>query len=317
MRVLITGVTGFVGRHLAQVLSTQKGVEIYGLRRPGSKKSAAKPVSLAACDVRDAKKLTFVLKKIKPSRIFHLAAAASVSQSWQHPELTFQSNVDGTRCLLEAVKQVCPRARVLVASSAEVYGSCQNPRQKLTEASPLRPINPYAVSKIAQEFTAYQYFASCGLQVIRTRAFNHIGPGQSDVYMAGSFAKQVALIEAGRQKAVVQVGNLEAIRDFTDVRDVVKVYRQCLEKGVAGEVYNVASGYGHKVGEILRFYLQQSAVTIKTEKNIGQFRAVDATTLVGNAGKIRRLTGWRPTFSFEKTLLDILNDWRNQIRSLS
>ena len=176
-------------------------------------------------------------------------------------------------------------------------------------------MNPYAVSKIAQEFTAYQYFLNSGLKVVRTRAFNHIGPGQSDIYVASNFAKQVARIEARRQKAVLEVGNLQVVRDFTDVRDTVEAYWQCLEKGTPGDVYNVSSGRGRKIEAMLRYYLRQSAVTIKLEKDLKRFRAVETPTLVGDARKLRRKTGWRPKISFEKTLLDILNDWRKKTKA--
>jgi GDP-4-dehydro-6-deoxy-D-mannose reductase len=312
VRILITGVAGFVGRHLAVAVSRRKGVELYGLCRSVPKNLLPKKVRNLDGDVRDSKRLTAILKRIRPHRIFHLAGSASVSQSWQKPELTFQNNVDGTRSLFEAVKQACPQARVLVTSSAEVYGSCPKKSQRLKESSPLRPMNPYAVSKIAQEFTALQYFLNFGFWVVRTRAFNHIGPGQSDAYVASNFAKQIAEIESGKIKPFLEVGNLEAIRDFTDVRDVVEAYWECLEKGVPGEAYNVACGHGRKVAEMLQYYLRQSVVTINVNQNLKRFRTADAPALVGSSAKIRQQTGWCPKYSLEETLLDILNDWRKK-----
>ena len=297
MRVLITGAAGFVGRHLTEFLSQKKGVTVFGLTRRD-------------CDIRDQKKLSKILKKIKPDRLFHLAALASVRRSWDEPARTFRDNVDGTRSVMEAVKRACPKARVLVTSSAEVYGS--GARARFKESSMLRPMNPYAVSKVLQELVAYRYFLEDGLRVVRTRAFNHIGPGQSDAYISASFAKQTAWIESGQQKAVIRTGNLEAVRDFTDVRDVVRAYWLCLEKGRAGEVYNVSSGRGRKVAEILRYYLGQSVVTIRAEKDPRRLRAADPAAIVGDPSKLRRITGWKPEFSFEDSLSDILDEQRKR-----
>ncbi len=315
MRILITGITGFIGTHLAEHASKQKNVEVFGFRRLGSKKPAYRAAQLFDCDICDEKKIALILKKIKPSHIFHLAGISSVSQSWENPETTFRINVGGTRSLLESVVKNCPAARVLVASSAEVYGSSPSERKKFDENSPFRPKNPYAVSKIAQEFTAYQYFLNHKLFVVRTRAFNHIGPGQSEVYVASNFAKQVAQIEAHLQEATLEVGNLNVIRDFLDVRDGAEAYWQCLEKGTSGDVYNISSGIDHKVGEMLKYYLKQSAVTIKIKKKPSRVRAVDVAVLVGNSNKLWQKTGWQLKFSFEETLSDILNDWRHKLRS--
>ena len=299
MRVLITGAGGFVGSHLAKFTAKKKGVRLFGLTRRD-------------CDVRDEKKLSAILKKAAPDRIFHLAASASVKRSWEEPKLTFLNNVEGTRSLMESVKRSCPKARVLVTSSAEVYGGRKS-RQKLRESSKLRPANPYAVSKVLQELVAYRYFSADGLHVVRTRAFNHIGPGQSDAYVVSSFAKQTACIEAGLQKPVLKSGNLNAVRDFTDVRDVVRAYWLCLEKGEAGDVYNISSGRGRRIGEMLRYYLGRSVVTIKPEKDPRRMRAADPSSLVGDSGKLRRRTGWCPEFSFEESLSDILDHWRKKI----
>ena len=298
MRVLITGAAGFAGRHLAEFASRQPGVKLFALsRRDG--------------DVRDCRQMEKVLRKARPERIFHLAGFASVSRSWEDPSAAFQNNIGGTRALMDAASRCCPKARILVTSTAEVYGSASGKRP-FTEDSPLKPMNPYAVSKIAQEFAAYQYFLTHGLHVVRTRAFNHLGPGQADAYVSASFAKQVARIESRRQTPVVLVGNLGAVRDFTDVRDVVRAYWLCLEKGAAGEVYNVASGRGRRIGEMLEYYLSLSAVTIKTQKDRRRLRAADPSVLVGDAGKLRRRTGWKPVFSFEETLSDVLDEWRGK-----
>ena len=262
-------------------------------------------------DVRDAGRLSKVLKKIGPDRIFHLAALTSVESSWKRPAETLDHNVTGTRSLLESVRKHCPRARVRVAGSAEVYGFCRRAR-RLDETAPIRPMNPYAVSKVAQEALAQMYFLSYGLSVLRTRAFNHIGPGQSERFVTSSFARQVARAEAQKQRPVIEVGNLSAVRDFTDVRDVVRAYWLCIERGAPGEVYNVCSGVGRPVAEILRYDLKHSAVRIKVRKNKRRFRAADAPVLVGDPRKLKARTGWKPAIGFERTLGDILEYWRRK-----
>ena len=309
MRVLITGVTGFVGSYLADYLSGTKKIELFGLRRPGSGKKGPAKVEIFDADVRNGKTLQKILKKIKPERVFHLAGAASAGQSWKDPAKTFENNIMGTRVLLEALSRNCPRARVHVASSAEVYGFGS---RNVRENASFQPMNPYAVSKIAQEALAQQYFLSHRMAIIRTRAFNHIGPKQNEIYVTSNFAKQVAAIEAELEKPVLRVGNLSAIRDFTDVRDVARAYWLCLERGKPGDVYNVCSGKGHAVSEILQYYLRQSAVKIAVRKNKALYRRIDAPALVGDPAKLRACTGWRPRYTFEQSLRDILAHWRKK-----
>ena len=316
MRVLITGVSGFAGTHLAEYLSRKRGVELFGLRRPGSKRKAPSKVRLFTSDIRETKVLRRILKKIKPHRVFHLAASASVAQSWREPARTFENNVMGTRALLDGITQECPQARVHVASSAEVYGFCRRADDRIGETAPFRPMNPYAVSKIASEALAQQYYWSHHLRVVRTRAFNHIGPRQSDSYVTSHFAKQVAGIESGEQRPMMSVGNLSAVRDFTDVRDVVRAYWLCLDRGVPGDVYNVCSGIGHRISEILRFYLEHSTVKITVHKNKSLYRRTDAPALVGDPSKLKERTGWKPVFSLQNSLQDILGAWRKEFELL-
>ncbi len=301
MRVLITGDAGFVGGHLAQLLSQKRGARITGLTHDFK------------TDICDATRLPKILKRFKPDRIFHLAAQASVAASWKEAKLTFDVNIAGTLNLLNAVHVSCPKARVLVTGSAEEYGLSAHTKRPLKENAPLKPISPYAVSKAAQSLLAHQFVTSHGLFVVRTRAYNHFGPGQSPSFVASDFARQVASIEAGLQKPVMEVGFLDAYRDFTDVRDVVRAYSMLLEHGESGDVYNVCSGRAHSVRQILEFYLKQSSATIAVVQKGSRLRTADLARLVGDPGKLRALTGWKPSIAFERTLSDTLTYWRQKI----
>ena len=312
MRVLITGVTGFAGGHLAQYLSSVKKVELFGFRRARSKKEAPKNVRLLKADLLDKEAVRKALGQIKPDRVFHLAGRASAGQSWQNPGETFKNNVTGTQILLEEIVRQNSRTRVHIAGSAEVYGLCPE-GTKVRENAPFHPLNPYAVSKVAQEAVSLHYFKNYRLPVVITRAFNHIGPGQSESFVSSDFAKQVAAIEAGTSKPVMNVGNLGSVRDFTDVRDMVRAYWLALERGKPGEIYNISSGRGRKVSEILQFYLRHSAVKITVRKSSELRRRMDAPFLVGHAGKFQKQTGWKPEIRFEQSLKDILHDWRKRI----
>lgn len=298
MKAFITGASGFVGRHLTDFLAGRKGVKVYGLQA-------------SDCDIRNSKTLLAFVRKIRPDILFHLAAQSSVQLSWKNPEETFQINLIGTLNLLEAARNSGLHPRIQIAGSAEVYG--QAPKGRIRETDSLDPINPYAASKAAQELLAGQYHASLDLKIIRTRAFNHIGPGQSENFVASNFAKQVARIEAGKQPPVIRVGCLESIRDFTDVRDIVRAYWLAMEKGVPGEVYNVCSGVGHKIREIVDFYLDQSRVKIKVRKDPLRLRLSEVSQRVGDPGKFMKKTGWKPQISFEASLRDILDDWRKNV----
>ena len=312
MRILITGATGFAGRHLSRLSLSKRGTKVYGLVRNARSASRLAPgVRPLRADLLSTASLASALRKVRPDRVYHLAGQASVKLSWKKPKLTFDVNVRGTRCLLEAALRVRSRARILIACSADEYGAPRL-RKKLDEGSPLKPVNPYGASKLVQDLLALHYFQSHGLPVVRTRAFNHIGPGQDERFAVSSFAKQVAAIERGDRKPRIDVGNLEAVRDFTDVRDVVQGYRLALEKGRPGEAYNVASGRGRRLAEVLRFYLRRSSVKIKVRRDRARLRVSDAPYLVGDARKLRRETGWRPRIRFEKSLRDVFEDWKGR-----
>ncbi len=313
MRVLITGSGGFAGTHLAAYLLSLKKFEVFGLARPGSERKNISGVRELPVDILNFESVRTALKKSKPERIFHLAGQASVALSWNNPQDTFKVNVEGTRNLFEAVLAEKLKTRIHVACSAEQYGVSGNKEKRLREDSAFMPLNPYAVSKIAQEFLACQYFLSKKLPVVCTRAFNHFGPGQSEQFVASSFARQFALIELGLKKPQIEVGNLEAVRDFTDVRDVAMAYYLALEKGKPGEVYNVASGKARKVSQILYFYLKRSSVKIRVISK--QARTTDLKNLVGDPKKLLKSAGWSARIPFEKTLADLLTYWKGRVVS--
>ena len=298
MKILLTGASGFAGGHLTHFLSGKKNIKIYGLCGHD-------------CDVRDPKEVRRMLEEIKPDRIFHLAAQSSVPLSWKDPNETFKTNLMGTLNLLEALKDLKIKPLAHIAGSAEMYGAVQG-KHRISERSDLKPMNPYAASKAAQDLLAGQYGDSLGLKIVRTRAFNHIGPGQSENFVVSNFARQVAMIEAGKQVPVIRVGHLESVRDFTDVRDVVRAYWLAVEKGEPGEVYNICSGVGRKIRSVVEFYLAQSRVKIKVRKDASRLRVSEVSRVVGDPQKFMKRTGWKPLIPFDKSLSDILDDWRKK-----
>ena len=313
-RILVTGASGFVGKHLTQYLLGLRNVEVFGMCRRFSFQKCVPGVREFHADLLSPASLRKAFRKIKPHRVYHLAGKASVAASLKNPRETFRLNVDGTKNLLEAALAEKCLPRIHIAGSAEVYGNTGRAGRLLTENSLLRPINPYAVSKLAQEFLARQYFLSRGLPIVCTRAFIHIGPGQSEHFVASSFARQSALIALGLKNPEMRVGNLKAVRDFTDVRDVARAYYLALEKGRAGQVYNICTGKPRKVEEILRFYLDALSVRIRVFRESDRSPKADVSFLAGNSRKLRELTGWRPRHTFGQTLNDLLVYWTKRIR---
>jgi GDP-4-dehydro-6-deoxy-D-mannose reductase len=317
MRVLVTGIRGFVGAHLAEFLLAKKGIQVHGIARPASKKIPARKISkkvvVHSGDMRDASGVERILKKVRPDRVFHLAAQSFVPYSWDSPTETFTNNVIGQLNLLESLRRLRLNPRVHIAGSSEVYGKAERHEIPIKETNPLRPLSPYGVSKVTQDLMAYQYFESFKMNLVRTRAFSHTGPGQTDVFVASDFAKQIALIEAGKQSPVIRVGSLQAVRDFTDVRDMIKAYWLALEKGKAGEVYNVCSGTGHSIRELVDIYLRQCKVKIQVKQDKSRMRPSDVPILVGDNQKFFKQTGWTPGIPFQDTLADLLAYWRQNI----
>ncbi len=318
-RVLITGVTGFAGSHLAEFLTSLPGVEIYGTRRwrsdTGHIDHLSDRISIVECDVRDLTSVLGVLRSLRPQKIFHLAAQSHVAISWDAPEEALTTNILGTLHLLEAVRQLEMDPLILVAGSSEEYGIAEPHEFPLKETNALRPMSPYAVSKVGQDLLSLQYVYSYQLGLIRTRAFNVTGPRHSDVFVCSSFARQIAEQELGLAQGPLRVGNLEAIRDFTDVRDIVRAYWLALERGVSGEVYNVCSGKGHRIQEILDRFLAMARVSIKAKVDPDRLRPSDVPRLIGDPGKFKAQTGWEPEIPLDQSLADILQYWRERLAS--
>jgi len=317
-RVLITGVSGFVGSFLADFLLTKDNVDIFGVDISDAKvdnlENCFDNIKLYACDLTESTPVRNLIKEIKPDKVFHLAGRPFVGDSWSIPEKTFAVNVFAELNILNALVELKLNPWVQIACSSEEYGIAAQKELPISEKNELRPLSPYAVSKIAQDYLGYQYYKSYGLRVVRTRPFNHIGPRQNENFVVSNFAKQLALIETGRQAPVIKVGNLNAIRDFTDVRDIVKAYWLCAGKCKAGEVYNLCSGKGYKISEILGILIALSKVKVKIQKDSNRMRPSDVPVWVGDNRKFVKQTGWKLDYSLEATLSDILNYWREKVR---
>lgn len=318
MRVFITGITGFAGSHLAEyILASKPDVKVSGLVRWRSRmdniRDIQDKVDLHEGDLKDYISLKKCLKDVKPDYIFHLAAQSFVPTSWRLPAETLSINAVGQVHLFEAVLDLGLTPRIHVAGSSEEYGQVNPDEVPMKETNPLRPLSPYAVSKVAQDLLGYQYFRSYGLHVVRTRGFNHTGPRRGEVFVTSNFAKQLAEIEAKKKPAVIHVGNLEAKRDFTDVRDIVQAYWLSLEKGQAGEVYNIGTGRAYAMKEVLDMLLALSKVKVQVEVDPTRLRPSDVPILLPDCSKFVNLTGWKPRIPFAKTLEDLLNYWRERV----
>ncbi len=317
-RILITGITGFAGSHLADyILAEQPGVEVFGTYRWRSRRENIEhlegKIRLLESDLGDMVALRTALDVARPEAIFHLAAQSFVPTSWTAPAETFSVNAVGQIHLFEAIRSLGLDPVVQLACSSEEYGLVHKDETPIRESNPLRPLSPYAVSKVAQDLLGYQYFKSYGLRTIRTRGFNHEGPRRGEVFVMSNFAKQIATIEAGLQEPVIQVGNLGAVRDFTDVRDVVRAYWLAVERGEPGEVYNIASGRGITIREMLDRLIAQSTSTVRVELDPARLRPSDVEVLLGDASKFRAATGWEPRIPLERTLADSLDYWRGRL----
>lgn len=318
MRVLITGITGFAGSHLAEfILANHPGVEVFGIVRWRSRMEniahLRERVELCEADLKDLVSLQGCLAHVKPDRIFHLAAQSFVPTSWKCPAETFLINAVGEINLFEAVRSLKLSPRIQVAGSSEEYGQVFPDEIPMKETNPLRPLSPYAVSKVAQDLLGFQYFKSYGMDIVRTRGFNHTGPRRGEVFVTSNFAKQIAEIEKGRRSPVIRVGNLEAKRDFTDVRDMVEAYWLSLEKGEAGEVYNIGSGVARTIQEVLDTLLSLSRVKVRVEVDPGRLRPSDVPLLLSDSSRFMARTGWKPKIPFEQTLRDLLDYWRAKV----
>ncbi len=315
-RSLITGIAGFAGSHLAELLLSKRH-EVYGLCRPRSKtdniESIKTKLHLEDADLLDSHSLYSTIARIKPDYIFHLAAQSFVPTSWVSPSVTLEVNVVGTGNLFEAVRQVNINPVIQIACSSEEYGLVHPDEIPIKETNPLRPQSPYAVSKVAMDYLGYQYFCSYKMRIVRTRGFNHTGPRRGETFVTSNFAKQIALIEKGKQDPVISVGSLESSRDWTDVRDMVRGYLMAVEMCDPGEVYNICTGTGVTISDMLTKLLSISKTKVEIRTDPSRIRPSDVPVLVGDNRKFVKKTGWKTEIPFEKTMEDLLNYWRERV----
>jgi GDP-4-dehydro-6-deoxy-D-mannose reductase len=313
MRALVTGINGFIGSYLPEYLMA-KGFEVFGTIHDNRIENIAHikdKIHLITCDVRDQSAVKKAVQKSDPDIIFHLAAQSRPDVSWVDPVGTMEINVMGTVYLFESIRQLKLDSKVLVAGSSAEYGFIRKDEQPIKEDHPLLPVSPYGVSKVAQGFLAYQYFKNFNIKTIRVRIFGATGPKKvGDA--CSDFCKQIVKIERGKAKPVIRVGNLEVIRDLMDINDTLDAFWILLQKGKAGDVYNICSSEPVKIGDILHKLLKISGIEVKIEVDPKKIRPTDEPVVVGDNSKIKRDCRWEPKIPFEKTLEDTLNYWRKQ-----
>lgn len=321
IRVLITGIDGFVASHLADhILKVRPDVAIYGtVRRMADRKNMEhlqSKVQLMDMELTDMNSVNHVMIAVKPDKVFHLAAQSYVPTSWTAPAQTLESNVIGTANILEAVRANAPGAFVQIAGSSEEYGLVHPEECPITEDHPLRPLSPYGVSKVAADRLGYQYAHSYGMNVLITRSFNMTGPRRGIDFVDSNWASQIVQIERYHQKPIVYHGNLEAIRDFTDVRDSVRAYWMLseLKKNHNGDVVQVCTGKGHRMDDVLVTLIKMSnhKTPIVHKLDPARARPSDVPRLVGSNKRLRSLIDWWPDIPFEQSMEDLLNYWRSR-----
>jgi GDP-4-dehydro-6-deoxy-D-mannose reductase len=308
---LVTGVSGFAGRHLASCL-TAAGYDVFGMVR-GIRQEPVDGIALErllVADLEDAASIECAVALAQPRLVFHLAGSTFVPQSHADPTSVYRINVLGTVHLLSAVRAAAPQSRVVVIGSGDAYGRVGAEDIPVTESCPWRPSSPYAASKAAADLIAYQWTQSFGTDVIRLRPFNHTGPRQARSFVCSDFASQLVAIERGLRPPRIAVGDLTAVRDFSDVRDVVSGYLLAGEKATSGEAYNLCSGVGRSIREVLDELIEISGVQVEVTVDPAKLRPAEVPRLIGSCAKFQAATGWRPAIPWRQTLTDLLNDWR-------
>lgn len=323
MRVLVTGIAGFAGSHLAEYLLSDAvqsahgaAPEVHGIvhRHDQRIQHLRGRLTLHRGDLRNGLWVNEVVHAVQPDYVLHLAAWSDVGGSWQQPWTTYELNIHCQLNLLEALRRWTPTCRTLVVTSNEVYGLLNPDDLPVDEQTPFRPNSPYGVSKVAQDMMALQYWNSHGLPTVRVRSFNHIGPGQSDDFVASAFARQIAEIEAGLRAPEVTVGNLETQRDFTDVRDVVAAYWSALRLGAPGDVYNLGRGEAHSIRWVLETLLDLAAIQVSIVSDPARLRPSDVPISRCDNRKLVQATGWQPMIDIRDSLADLLDGWRRRVR---
>jgi len=314
---LITGAGGFVGRHLAERLKAdQPEATLYGTLFSENESYSPSIKVVQQLDLKDEHSVRQFVAKCRPDHIYHLAAQAFVPRSFEDPWETLENNIRSQLNIIQTCIALDIRPRMLIISSAEIYGAIQPDELPLSENTPLRPANPYSVSKVTQDMLGLQYYISHQMPIMRARPFNHIGPRQNTRFVLPAFATQIAKIEAGLQESVIYVGNLAAQRDFTDVRDIVRAYRFIVERGKPGQAYNIASGRTYSIRQLLDTLLSLTEATIEVKVKPELLRPVDIPVIQGDSSRLSQDTGWQAEISFEQTLKDVLDECRQYIHSI-
>lgn len=311
MSVLVTGGTGCLGYHILSMAVKSKGkLYSYSLDSPHPYRSLTH-VEYIKGDLQDEKKLIDILESTRPDEIYHTAAQNSVGLSQLRPVETLLTNILGTQILFEAIRKTVPKARVILISGSEVYGSGKGIAERLhTESDPLLPLTPYATSKASCELLARQYHHAHGLETITLRPFHFTGPFQSNRYVIPDIAKQICTIERYSGELTLYTGNLDISRDYTDVRDIARAILLLSQAGTPGETYNICSGTAHTIRELVEFLIRVSGLPLEIRHDPSRARAVDIPMLIGSPEKINRLTGWKPLISLEDSLTDVYTQWK-------
>jgi len=312
--VLVTGASGFVGRHLVRLLRSSID-KTYGstLRESGMPIVEQDGATALVCDMTDGPTVRDVVREVRPDALYHLAGEASTGKAWENSIATYEANVIGTSLLMEALQEFSPHCKVVLVTSAAVYGKVSGRECPIQESQPLRPVDPYGISKAAQDSIGVQFAASSDLEVVIARPFNHIGPGQTTGFVVGKITTRIAEIEMGVRDPVMELGGLSAKRDFTDVRDVVSAYRLLMERGRNGTHYNVASGKAESIQKVLQLALAQTDMDIEIRASEQLRRPIDLPVLVGDPSRLQNETGWKPGISLEQSITDAITYAREEI----
>lgn len=312
-KAMVIGAAGFVGSYLIKHLSEDCGYEVVATKLP-SEELDNLPCQVRNLDILDKESIVSLLFEVRPDYIFHLAAQSSVSVAWNNPQLTIDVNIKGAVNVMDAVRELYYKPRIVVIGSGEEYGHIREGETPIKEDNRLAPGNIYAATKACQNMIGSIYARAYDMEIVLVRAFNHIGPKQSPIFVVSDFCKQVAEIEAGLREPVMYVGNLSAKRDFTDVRDVVRAYALLAKNGQKGATYNVGRGHAYEIREILDKIISYSSVDIKVETDPAKIRPVDVPIIEADIAKLMEATGWVPEISIDNTIKEVLDYWREKCR---
>lgn len=311
-KALVIGAGGFVGRYLIEHLHNNLEYEVYATKLPREELTGV-PAKVRDLDVLNKEAIINQLFEIRPDYVFHLAAQSSVSIAWNNPQHTIDINIKGAVNVMDAVRELFYKPRIVLVGSGEEYGHINEDETPIREDNKISPGNIYAATKACQNMIGNIYSRAYDMEIVMVRAFNHIGPRQLPIFVVSDFCKQVAEIEAGLREPVMYVGNLSAKRDFTDVRDVVRAYALLAEKGVKGETYNVGRGKAYEIREILDKIISMSSKEIRVEIDQAKIRPVDIPIIEADISKLHDATGWQPAIAIEDTLKEVLDYWRSNV----